>query len=95
VKARRGWGDSKSGSPVTTNLLCAEIARLNIEREWHPLDTAPTDGTRILGTDGSNVEVIYNAEGKGWFNQSAEMSLWRTFPPTHWMPLPDPPKVAD
>lgn len=31
--ARRKWADSKHGSPVTTNLLCAEIARLNIAQE--------------------------------------------------------------
>jgi hypothetical protein len=33
VVARRKWGDSESGSPITTNLLCAEIARLNLELE--------------------------------------------------------------
>lgn len=33
VTARRKWGNSKSGGPVTTNLLCAEIARLNIVQE--------------------------------------------------------------
>lgn len=31
--ARRKWPDSKRGSPLTTNILCAEIARLNIARE--------------------------------------------------------------
>jgi len=31
VKKRRKWGDSNSGSPVSTNMLCAEIARLNME----------------------------------------------------------------
>lgn len=30
VKARRKWGDSQEGSPITTNILCAEIARLNL-----------------------------------------------------------------
>lgn len=30
VVARRKWATSKSGSPITTNLLCAEIARLSI-----------------------------------------------------------------
>ena len=32
VRARAKWGDSNSGSPVSTNMLCAEIARLNLER---------------------------------------------------------------
>lgn len=33
VSKRRDWGDSKFGSPVTTNRLCAEIARLQIAAE--------------------------------------------------------------
>lgn len=33
VHARRKWGESNSGSPVTTNILCAEIARLNLAME--------------------------------------------------------------
>lgn len=31
VKRRRIWGDSRSGSPVSTIFLCEEIARLNLE----------------------------------------------------------------
>ena len=30
VAARRKWPDSSEGSPVTTNMLCAEIGRLNL-----------------------------------------------------------------
>lgn len=30
LKARRRWATSSEGSPVTTNMLCAEIARLNM-----------------------------------------------------------------
>lgn len=59
--------------------------------DWQPIETAPTDGTRILGSDGYTIEVIFNARGTGWFNQSAELSLWKVFPPTHWQPLPPPP----
>ena len=58
---------------------------------WQPIETAPRDGTRILASDGQSVEVIFNAHGDGWFNQSSEISMWRVFPPTHWMPLPEPP----
>lgn len=59
--------------------------------DWQPIETAPKDGTRVLGCDGSCVEVIFFIKGRGWFNQSAEISLWNVFPPTHWMPLPQPP----
>jgi len=58
---------------------------------WRPLDTAPRDGTRVLGCDGEQMEIIYWANG--WFNQSAEMSMWRVFPPAYWMPLPPVPKA--
>jgi hypothetical protein len=58
--------------------------------EWQPIETAPKDGTRVLGADHQAVEIIYWADGY-WYNQSVEISLWRVFPPTHWMPLPEPP----
>ena len=55
---------------------------------WQPIETAPRDGTRILACGGETVEVIFWANG--WFNQSAEISTWQTWPPTHWQPLPEP-----
>lgn len=81
---------------ATQNVLQAIRPYLRApEREstqvWQPIETAPRDGTRILGAEGINVEVIYNAKGSGWFNQSTEYSFWKVFPPTHWMPLPATP----
>lgn len=68
-------------------------------RKWQPIATAPKDGTRVLlgrfepdrhGREGT-IAVDYWRTGErndftGWgkFN----MMSW---PPTHWMPLPDPP----
>lgn len=46
VRARRKWGDSRSGSPITTNMLCAEIARLNIELEKLRAALNPNEDSR-------------------------------------------------
>lgn len=64
--------------------------------EWLPIDTAPKDGTEILifepkhyNNDDAIYVVIYTRKGK-WVESQGE--LYHTFYPTHWMPLPDPPK---
>lgn len=64
---------------------------------WHPIETAPRDGTPILGyADGIQTTVQWNAlagQEYGWWNlvetgAYAEDGQWT---PTHWMPLPPGP----
>lgn len=58
---------------------------------WNPIQTAPSDGTRVLLFR----EGFAEAMAVAWRGTDEE---WRpvngsTFPePTHWMPLPAPPK---
>lgn len=69
-----------------------------MEAAWRKIDTAPTDGTRILvawvGSD--DMEIVFwsgykdawCASDGGWGSDR-----WRgDDSPTHWMPLPDRPK---
>jgi len=68
--------------------------------EWQPIETAPKDGTRILlyqregdGMD-DNRTVAEGAWGE-WLPGEYEWCMvqqdaWTA--PTHWMPLPEPPK---
>lgn len=67
--------------------------------KWEPIETAPRDGTVILGLDDSGVIApmrfctpIYGGflswelADLSWPNDS--MSAY----PTHWMPMPEPPQ---
>jgi hypothetical protein len=63
--------------------------------EWKPIETAPKDGTEIIGWEKSEgmFLVAYRpdlAENTSytWFNLEG---FWPHCP-THWMPLPNPPE---
>ena len=61
--------------------------------EWQPIETAPRDGTAILGWDGQKQSTAeWYETGEYWslcvMGAWAEDSEWW---PTHWMPLPAPP----
>jgi hypothetical protein len=66
---------------------------------WLPIDTAPTDGTRVLvcggkDYDGATGPVVAHMDWRGrWLITEAEdgrVALCRSNP-THWMPLPELP----
>ena len=62
--------------------------------EWMDISTAPKDGTEILGASrGEITTVFYWREYGNW--EIAVTGAWADngeWHPTHWMPLPDPPK---
>ena len=58
--------------------------------EWQPIETAPKDGTPILGfADGKQAIVEWLEYWKlcVWGSFADDGKWW----PTHWMPLPPPP----
>jgi hypothetical protein len=60
--------------------------------DWQPIETAPKDGTHILFWDGDGMSVCYWV-GRRWDlvqtgAYAEDADCW----PTHWMPLPEPPK---
>ena len=86
------------GCPVCE--LSAEVAALEAKLpQWQPIETAPKDATEILvWADGRGCAVVtWMVEGyagptwqlthTGSYAEDSEV-YW----PTHWMPLPEPPK---
>lgn len=55
---------------------------------WRPIETAPMDGTNILVTDGEITQLGWHDE----FDEPGDPWCGYIKRPTHWMPLPDPPK---
>ena len=83
------------------------VKELEARIEWQPIETAPKDGTRLLTivTKFPNCRPAigwWNVIADKWMASDAEdfhteedwqIELESTFyEPTHWMPLPEPPK---
>jgi len=76
------------------------IAKLEAERTWQPIETAPKDGTDILGiimgchpkTGRPFIPEVIAWERDGWWNCMWECSECYAdrapYEPTHWVPLP-------
>lgn len=73
--------------------------------EWKPIETAPMDGTTVLlypatwngygCSMGYWDEDEYAKKPNPYWRRHDDMgrvSNSRSTPPTHWMPLPEPPK---
>lgn len=84
--------DKNSCSPETRCNAAAPVT----DDAWQPIETAPRDGTRILGTcEGAVFEMLWmpcysNNEIPGWTDNFEHLNEYE---PTHWMPLPPSPKA--
>ncbi len=58
------------------------VARLTAANGWRPIETAPKDGKRVLLSWPSTLVTV------GQISNLRAGAEW----PTHWMPLPAPPK---
>ena len=66
------------------------------DQTWQPIETAPKDQSVLVVSDGGNMwmatfRYVGPRVGERW-----ESSGFGRLPfqPTHWMPLPKPPKAA-
>ena len=77
--------------------LDIEYIRADLVPQWQPIETAPKDGTKILGAWPQlrkhkwwTIQPVFFHCGDwihGW-DEDEDLALH----PTHWMPLPEPPK---
>jgi len=82
-----------------------EIARLKATQEWQPIETAPKDGTYILvatvhGAWIAQYKAVFQsgfAPDNPWcsvmLNHDHVERRYRTWRPSHWMKLPQPPET--
>ena len=63
--------------------------------EWQPIETAPKDGSRVLtyslglvGTGRYITKFGSYSDRMFWYSDQLD----RSYEPTHWQPLPEPPK---
>jgi hypothetical protein len=76
-----------------------------MQPQWQPIETAPKDGTVILINNpnkyGPNKKPYKYQVLMAWYYtrkyEQGTIEYWDTFnnchpKPTHWMPLPEPPK---
>lgn len=64
------------------------------ERQWQPIETAPRDGKPILlGHEHAVFSGYWHQRYQGWTDGSCDQfgDFWIAHP-THWIPLPAPPK---
>lgn len=65
--------------------------------QWQPIETAPKDGKNVLiyrlGS-GDQRATIGSLDEEGVWQSPEAYYIWSwfDFSPTHWMPLPEPPK---
>lgn len=63
---------------------------------WQPIETAPKDGTPILAyeTDwGYPISIRWHQPWQSWVLNGVLLKLGDWGEPTHWMPLPAPPRL--
>ena len=93
----RGFGENSCESVDAGKAACEadwqrRIAACLEPVGWQPIDTAPKDGVAVLlwCPERKNTHKCYWRDGAWQRNNDTLIEE-----PTHWMPLPDPPKEAD
>ena len=78
-----------------------------MKQEWQPIETAPKDRTKILVfTVHGDIELTewciienshYEEAGNDLYRKVIDETteFWNSNKPTHWMPLPEPPKIEE
>ena len=95
---------SAANAKISEMARLAEETRLNVDAitgvgGWRPIETAPK-GELLIGYVGDAVRLIYWGKTShvplyGWNLADQGVEDCELCQPSHWMPLPQPPKEAD
>ena len=78
--------------------LCSRMRKISDafddqDSDWQPIDTAPKDGTSVIAfVPGFGMGTFVLFWMDGYWREPANM-MGLKVKPTHWMPLPSPPKA--
>lgn len=75
-------------------ITALEMAKANV---WQPIETAPKDEYIKAKNDFFECECFYDTADDVWFFSRDDNRgyLALPVPPTHWMPIPTPPKESE
>jgi hypothetical protein len=99
------WRERTKFASAEVEKLETQVEALRVARNWHPITTAPKDGTRIWATNVAEIARHPNPDdGYAWnlwvvmweprFNEWCDEQTGADRDPTHWMRLPEMPKLA-
>lgn len=74
------------------------LARRGAAMQWRPIEEAPKDGPFVLLFNAASeawCPTIARWNGDGWGDEEGTFHIPGLNMPTHWMPLPPPPKGAE
>lgn len=60
--------------------------------DWQPIETAPKDGTEILAYWEGHMDVMSWDQDMENFTDDLGYTVRGNRQPSHWQPLPEPPK---
>ena len=83
-------GSIKELYDFCNNHTLLEMAKGNV---WQPIETAPIDISIIIHRDDGEIEIVDEDHNDSEWNAYYPEKPWSK--PTHWMPLPTPPKCSD
>ncbi len=95
----RGFQGFQSEPDAQVQAIC-DLALSALDHEWMPIETAPKDGTRYLVSN-ARLTTTNKQIAVAWFDDGYELEghegEWITYGkfvvcPTHYMPLPEPPR---
>ena len=77
------------GRDILLGKQAVRIHELEAQTQWQPIETAPKDGTQCLLSNDVYKEIAgWDELNNSWICTAGFIE----FIPTHWMPLPKPPK---
>jgi hypothetical protein len=71
-----------------------EAIQANEKAKWQPIETAPKDGRLILtyAPEAHKYSGIPSVRVNYFYGCAWQKTNHKLYPPTHWMPLPNPPE---